>query len=196
MKITTAAFLGGAMLFAQSLSFSTARADGLNDLRRDVNELQKRVAEQNIVITQISGVVNRQNQSIAHLQQQNAALQATLGCMSKNGMEVYFTGCNLHVVSGSGATVGTVNGLGNLIVGYNEDASLSGSPASQRGGSHNLIIGPGHSYTSYGGLVAGSGNSVLGPHASVSGGGTTSAATSRPVSVAAPVIPPRPWAPA
>jgi hypothetical protein len=33
---------------------------------------------------------------------------------------VYFDGCNVNIRSGSGATDGTLNGLGNLVVGYNE----------------------------------------------------------------------------
>jgi hypothetical protein len=40
----------------------------------------------------------------------------------------------------------------------------------QRAGSHNLVVGQQHRYSSFGGLVAGEGNSVSGPAASVSGG--------------------------
>jgi hypothetical protein len=40
----------------------------------------------------------------------------------------------------------------------------------QRDGSHNLVVGPDHSYSSYGGLVAGIANAINGPDASVSGG--------------------------
>jgi hypothetical protein len=89
--------------------------------------------------------------------------------MSKTGSEVYFTGCNVHVVSGSGVTDGEINGLGNLIIGYDEPPP-PGLPQSLKRGSHNLVVGPGHSYSSYGGFVAGSMNSVTAPNASVSGG--------------------------
>jgi len=51
--------------------------------------------------------------------------------------------------SGSGATEGMINGLGNLIVGYNEDV---GSNAT-RTGSHNLVVGIEHSYSSYAGSL-------------------------------------------
>src|SRR4051794_1415019 len=37
----------------------------------------------------------------------------------ETGKTVRVTGANLQVTSGAGATDGTVNGLGNLIVGYN-----------------------------------------------------------------------------
>jgi hypothetical protein len=83
------------------------------------------------------------------------------------GQDVVFTGVNVHVRDGSGDTEGAVNGLGNLIVGYNEDAI---GPTATRTGSHNLIVGPEHSYASYGGFVAGYGNSVSERNASVSGG--------------------------
>jgi cell division protein FtsB len=40
-----------------------------------------------------------------------------------NGPHIYFTGANIHIVSGSGSTDdnGTPRGLGNLIIGYDED---------------------------------------------------------------------------
>lgn len=97
-----------------------------------------------------------------------SVLETTLASVTteNGGDDVVFTGVNVHVRSGSGSTDGTVNGLGNLIVGYNED--VGGDAA--RTGSHNLIVGPEHSYSSYGGFVAGYYNSVSGANASVSGG--------------------------
>jgi len=50
---------------------------------------------------------------------------------------IKFSGVNVQLVSGSGKTDGTVNGTGNLVLGYDE------SPGSQTG-SHNLIVGVGH----------------------------------------------------
>jgi hypothetical protein len=83
------------------------------------------------------------------------------------GPHIIFTGANLHVQSGSGATDGTVNGLGNLLVGYNEEIAPQ---TGDRGGSHNLITGMKHRYLSFGGFVAGIGNKISGANASVSGG--------------------------
>jgi hypothetical protein len=42
--------------------------------------------------------------------------------------------------------------------------------SAQRGSSHNLIVGPEHTYSSYGGLVAGWYNAVTAAFTSVSGG--------------------------
>ena len=84
------------------------------------------------------------------------------------GPHLIIEGVNVHIRSGSGATDdnGILRGLGNLIVGYNKpERSLVG-----RGGSHNLIVGDVHSYSSFGGLVVGTINRITGPYASVSGG--------------------------
>jgi hypothetical protein len=104
----------------------------------------------------------------ATLQAQITVLQTAVGtmpCMRREGNEVIFEGCNVHVRSGAGATDAPVNGLGNLIVGYNEAL-----PTQDRTGSHNLVVGRFHTYSSYGGLVAGEGNAVTGAGASVTGG--------------------------
>jgi hypothetical protein len=72
---------------------------------------------------------------------------------------------NMQVVDGSGTTAGTTNGLGNLIVGYNEN-NLSAT----RAGSHNFVVGVDHEYTSFGGVVAGERNTITGQYASICGG--------------------------
>ena len=96
---------------------------------------------------------------------------AALTCLRREGNDVIFEGCNVHIRSGAGRTDGAVNGLGNLIVGYNEPG-ISSPP---RTGSHNLVLGRFHSYSSYGGLVAGENNTISGISASVSGGGNRTA---------------------
>ena len=72
---------------------------------------------------------------------------------------VKFTGANVFVQSGSGATddKGTLTGLGNLIVGYDEVLSGLELP---RTGSHNLVVGQYHGYSGWGGVVFGSFNDI------------------------------------
>jgi hypothetical protein len=82
------------------------------------------------------------------------------------------TGANLQIVNGLGSTQ-TTNGVGNLIVGYNESR---GAGFDLRTGSHTVVVGQEHNFSSYGGLVVGSANGVSGPFAAVSGG-TLNAAT-------------------
>ncbi len=101
-------------------------------------------------------------------------LENKTASMSVSGNEVYFTGVNVNVRSGSGSTNGSINGRGNLIVGYNE----ARGGTSVKTGSHNLVVGRHHNYSSYGGLVVGYKNSVGGPAAAVSGGYENTAAAS------------------
>jgi len=100
-----------------------------------------------------------------------------------SGPHLIIEGANLHIRSGAGTTNEAsfaaglpgdagLTGLGNLIVGYNE-ASLPGSgpglpPA--RTGSHNVVIGWRHSYSSVGSLVAGEANFAEGSFTTIAGG--------------------------
>jgi len=138
-------------------------------------------------------------QTILTLQSEIDALRTELAAVQKNnalaldpfvsvnpnpqigvaGPNIIFTGANIHIVSGSGATNdgGNPRGLGNLIIGYDEDTKdpvLGGPPLNpgDRGGSHNLVIGARHRFTqaAFGGLVVGEKNSISNTAASVSGG--------------------------
>ncbi len=90
------------------------------------------------------------------------------------------SGINVQIVNGLEATNGNstdpdsidpsetqTNGLGNLIVGYNELGNPNGD---DRTGSHNMVVGHGNSFTSFGGWVGPRDNTVSGPFASVTGG--------------------------
>lgn len=87
------------------------------------------------------------------------ALETKLARVSVSGDDIYITGANLHLRSGSGSTDGPVNGRGNLIIGYNE---MRGT-GDNRSGSHNLVLGSQHNYISYGGLVAGLRGGITAP---------------------------------
>jgi hypothetical protein len=131
--------------------------------------------------------------------------KVTLGDSEGDGLpEVVFTGVNVQIVNGLGpahtweeALTPVENGLGNLILGYNERvvAPCEGcqgdgtgnqiidphepvalpctgcpeEPNPDRAGSHNLVIGPGHRYTQVGGLVAGFANWLYGNFATAIG---------------------------
>jgi hypothetical protein len=141
-------------------------------------------------------IVTLQGQ-VAALQTANAALQTQVNTLQANnalalgpyvsvvttpinglsGPHIIFTGANIHIRDGSGATddyttpllggsgTGTLTGLGNLIIGYDEN-QLS----YLRTGSHNLIVGANHGFSSAGRLLAGLQNQVTGPFSSVGGG--------------------------
>jgi hypothetical protein len=98
---------------------------------------------------------------VATLQSQVAALQAKLSKVSYsatglNGKPTLkVSGANLQVVNGAGATDAPVNGLGNVIIGYDE------GPGAQTG-SHNLVLGYHQSLTTWGGIVGGVDNTLSG----------------------------------
>jgi hypothetical protein len=116
--------------------------------------------------------------SNSSLQNRITELENLLAGLSRNGNDIYFSGVNVHIIDGSGNTYGAVNGLGNLIVGYNETRDIGGPEI--RTGSHNVIIGNTHNYSSYGGLVVGTFNNITAPYSSVIGGfaNTTSGTSS------------------
>src|SRR5262249_43690879 len=97
--------------------------------------------------------------------------------------EVVITGANLRIVNGLGSTQ-TTNGLGNLIVGYNEsrsefgicrDSSTNPGCTDTRTGSHNVVVGIGSNFSKFGGIVLGVFNEISGSFASVIGGDTNTA---------------------
>lgn len=91
---------------------------------------------------------------------------------------IRFSGVNVQVVNGEGNET-SVNGEGNLVIGYDETevnaqnflcARLGPVPPATQTGSHNLILGSEQSFTSYGGIDAGTCNTISGPWATVLGG--------------------------
>jgi len=135
----------------QSTSGGFKFPDGSVQTSASAGDLTQRVANLEARIAQLEVTVQR--------------LEGLLADVTRNGSEITFSGVNVHVVNGTGTTDGT-NGLGNLIVGYNE---LRGQD-DDRSGSHNIVVGKEQSYSSCGGLVAGRSNTVSAPYASVTGG--------------------------
>jgi hypothetical protein len=78
---------------------------------------------------------------------------------------IRFSGVNVQVVNGAGKTE-EMNGLGNLIVGYQETRP-SGNV---RSGSHNLVVGYNNNYSIHSGQVVGWKNTISGLWSTVSGG--------------------------
>jgi hypothetical protein len=81
---------------------------------------------------------------------------------------IQFSGVNVQIVNGEGKTE-SLNGEGNLVIGYDESTGRTQT------GSHNLILGEQQAFSSFGGLLAGYGNTVSGREATVSGGALNTA---------------------
>ena len=113
--------------------------------------------------------------NIAALQTKTASI-SVLTDPNTNQPTVRFTNVNVQVISGTGATKGTPNERGNLIMRYNE---LRGSGGDSRTGSNNLVIGTFNNYISRGGVVFGYANSISGFEATVLGGESNTASVGR-----------------
>lgn len=95
---------------------------------------------------------------------------------SRSGNNVFITGANVYVRNGLGATVNNgFNGLGNLILGYNEGRGQGTANPDIRTGSHNLIVGVGANYSRNASIITGINNSSTNHYASVYGGTGNSA---------------------
>ena len=89
--------------------------------RAVIADLRSTVAQQQTAITAFSSAVKTQAAT--------PAASTSYGPFTVTGKDVYLTGYNLHIQSGSGSTTGTVNGYGNLIIGYNETRAALSAPA-------------------------------------------------------------------
>ena len=174
-----------------SLSFQASHAQTNEELQARISELEERLLAMEELVA--NNTVLRLDGYLS-LDDSDPARPTAL-----------FAGTNVQVVNGVGST-GTINGLGNVIVGYDETVYSSrravcsmGSAfsvgsiltradcvgqgfvwsVSHKSGSHNLVVGSGHNYSQYGGLVVGTYNTINGPYATVTGGGYNTASGNR-----------------
>jgi hypothetical protein len=173
------------------------REDNDKGVRAEIKALREQVASLGSTVSGLQSQVTALQTANTVLETRLAAVQSNpalkLGPfvsvdsnteIGVNGPNITFTGANIHIVSGSGATGdygnGKALGLGNLIIGYDEDPINypTGGPGGgfkplspgDRAGSHNLVIGSGHRFSSSSGLVAGELNSLGGFGSSITGG--------------------------
>ena len=172
----------------------SAQASARQDLQAQLSALQSQQAD-----------LNTLRQQVDLLKAEVKALKANtvldlngyLGFDVSNGYPTaLFRGINVQIVNGTGDTQ-TVNGMGNLVVGYNRSsngafscsigaadsqgacAGIGGVWAqSHKGGSHNIVGGDFNNYSSWGGLVLGLENSLSAPYAAIIAGARNHAGAS------------------
>ena len=150
--------------------------DNDKGIRADVAALQAQVAA-------LQDQVKTLQNQLATVQSNHALLLGPFVSVDPNpeigviGPNIIFSGAIIHIVSGSGATDDNANptGLGNLIIGYDEDPRMvlpNPLGPGDRGGSHNLVIGRWHRFTrgAIAGFVAGQANLISNVGSSVTGG--------------------------
>jgi hypothetical protein len=171
-----------------------------NDLEPKTKEHRMKLPKTALIALSIALAAQAHGQSAAQLQSEIVSLRATVSALQSQvnllatnpalalgpfvtvnpnaqpdgvlGPNITFHGANVHIVNGTGKTM-LINGLGNLIVGYNEPAFNDRLPdlATDRRGSHNIVVGFGNRYTinSWGSLVAGDMNVADGPAEFITG---------------------------
>ena len=168
-----------------------AAPNPITTLEAQVAALQQTVSTQAGQIAGLQSTVANQGTQITSLQKSVIPLLTVVSFDPAHNL-VQFRGVNVQIVNGQGTT-STTNGVGNLIIGYNEDAGNArgtctvsihgvsdtfepvcindgGTFTRSLGGSHNVVIGVGHGYSSFGGMVVGQDNLVTGTFAVVSSG--------------------------
>ncbi len=183
-----------------------ARASEVN---ANFDAVESAVDDNDSRIANLESLVLSMQNELAALQAENAQQQAAINAMQNNTVlaldgllklssydgyqTAVFEGVNLQILNGEDKSFNdaVINGLGNLIIGYNWDnVVLPGAFCSigqysnqndcisnggtwgmnQHSGSHNLILGTGNSYVSGGAIVAGKYNISNHGYASILGG--------------------------
>ncbi len=204
--ITLLAYLGTSYpLQASELNIPNQFSGGTRAVAADVNANFDAVATAvNDNQDQLTAILAR----LDALETENAALQASIASLQNDQViglanylsvdmglnTVVFSGANVHINNGLGGST-SVNGVGNLVVGYDEETGASTLMCSDgqllnqidceaageiwgaihKTGSHNVVIGPSHNYSRSGGLLAGIQNNLLAHNSSVSGGSLSTA---------------------
>lgn len=160
----------------------------VSTLQGQVGTLQGQVSTLQGQVSSLQSDNTTLKSNVSSLQSDNTTLKSNVSNLQTKLSKVSYSdsglnglptltiaGANLQIDSGAGSTYGPVNGLGNLIIGYDE------SPGTQTG-SNNLVIGTSQQFTSYGGLIAGNGNVLSGANADVFGSYNTASGDESSVS--------------
>jgi trimeric autotransporter adhesin len=165
--------LVAATLIVPALAY--AQGNPIAKLEAQVDALQN-------TVTALQTQVNTLQTQLSTVQSNNALALGPFVSVDPNsengvaGPNIKFTGANIHILSGSGTTDdnllngGSLTGLGNLIIGYDEVYVAFPRGTTGRGGSHNLVVGRFHNFTSVGGLIGGETNTINAAWASITGG--------------------------
>lgn len=153
IEIGRTALAGGAVdELAQRLIDLTGRAEETAAALGEQRIRAAALASEAAIVADASGVAEEQAESLSSL----------FEGVNRTTDGIAFQALDVHVRSGLGSTyhsgslgvLGEPNGLGNVIIGYDED---DGRPEGATSGSHNLVVGPGHTYQGFGALIAGRG---------------------------------------
>ena len=184
--LTIGSLFGGRAVHAEEIFEGFDQDEGI---RHELHALETEVAALRTTVSVLKEENSTLQTQLVAVRSNRALLLGPFVSVDSNpeagvaGPHIIFSGANVHIVSGLGATDdnGNPSGLGNLIIGYDEPPGLpgTGTPLNpgDRGGSHNLVIGRFNRFTqtAFGGLVAGEANIISNDAASVTGGNSNAA---------------------
>jgi len=181
LQIASLTFLGTltAISFLVAVPPLPARADHDEDSRRGHEDNDKGIHAEIAALQAQVAALQHQVETLqtanADLQNEVTSLQSQLATVQSNhalllgpfvsvdpnpelgviGPNIIFSGANIHIVSGSGSTNDNFNftGLGNLIIGYDEDPSTAGFPIIPQPPLWRPAIVAGHTTWSSGALI-------------------------------------------
>ena len=197
-------FTSGARAVAADVNANfDAAATSVTDNQAQITDLIAQITTLTANLNTLTAAVSELETSNINLQAEVDVLKAdsvvglatvlTVGTDNQGNTAAVFSGVNLHINNGAGAVNNgdpfTINGLGNLVVGYDEPISIRGASCSlgiyvnqticennnevwsetHKSGSHNIILGPYHNYSRYSGLITGKTNIVAGDYSMVGG---------------------------
>lgn len=190
MDSTRISLLGFFAVLLLSVSVAQAQPPG-RGLPARIAALEAAVETLQTDLATANATINALQTRIAAIEGNTVlALDGLLFLDNTNGYATaQFRGVNVQVVNGTGATH-IVNGLGNLIVGYNNPRDFGVAVCSDgkydnetacvaagriwaqnhKTGSHNIVGGDQNSYSSYGGVVFGWYNAINRYYTAVTGG--------------------------
>jgi hypothetical protein len=135
--------------------FDTNRDDRLRRIEAHLDAMTEQLALAQDRIIKLEQIVPRLDDAVGGLSELSRVVDFD------DAGDLMLVGVNLRVVNGLGFThLG--NGKGNILIGY-------GTSGMNTSGSHNLVIGDGHTVSSHSGLVSGRANHINGPHAAAIG---------------------------
>lgn len=148
--------------------------DQITEILNIINNNSTEIEELQQSITQINQSISEITSNAILVENRVTELEEKTQFISVEGQTTLFSSTNVQIVNGSGLT-GTENGLGNLIIGYNEmDEHLACYGVEPvRTGSHCLVVGSNNSYSGTGSSVLGHMSGVHGDYSTVIGCGRT-----------------------
>jgi uncharacterized coiled-coil protein SlyX len=154
------------------ISYGQSLEKRVSKLEAKILAQQKKLQEAYNTISNLQAELNSLNADLSTFRKLKEYVRLVPGTMEGvRGPNLIFEGVNVHIRNKRSSTT-VVDGLGNLIIGYDEIGDEAGLfyPSPVRNGSHNLVVGSGHSFSSAGGFVGGYRNTIRGSFSTVAGG--------------------------